>query len=125
MVRPRVVLVADNIIVDLADRRRGVLPRLVAEMGVGRHRIHLDAHLLKRRVDVGEIFEFGRTDEREIGGVEEENRSEEHTSELQSLMRISNAVFCWKKKTLQHTMTARRSGDDAQIREINKRLPAT
>src|SRR3546814_4374260 len=25
-------------------------------------------------------------------------RSEEHTSELQSLMRISNAVFCWKQK---------------------------
>src|SRR3546814_7820238 len=29
-------------------------------------------------------------------------RSEEHTSELQSLMRISSAVFCLKKKTL-HT----------------------
>src|SRR3546814_7635139 len=29
------------------------------------------------------------------------NRSEEHTSELQSLMRISYAVFCLKKKT-QH-----------------------
>src|SRR3546814_7395461 len=29
-----------------------------------------------------------------------ENRSEEHTSELQSLMRISYAVFCLKKKTL-------------------------
>src|SRR3546814_3016266 len=28
-----------------------------------------------------------------------ENRSEEHTSELQSLMRISYAVFCLKKKT--------------------------
>src|SRR3546814_8601284 len=27
-------------------------------------------------------------------------RSEEHTSELQSLMRISYAVFCMKKKTL-------------------------
>src|SRR3546814_4502268 len=26
-------------------------------------------------------------------------RSEEHTSELQSLMRISYAVFCFKKKT--------------------------
>src|SRR3546814_839383 len=26
-------------------------------------------------------------------------RSEEHTSELQSLMRISYAVFCWKKKS--------------------------
>src|SRR3546814_5361144 len=26
-------------------------------------------------------------------------QSEEHTSELQSLMRISYAVFCWKKNT--------------------------
>src|SRR3546814_3000992 len=36
-------------------------------------------------------------------------RSEEHTSELQSLMRISYAVFCLKKKTKnsqgQHTVT--------------------
>src|SRR3546814_1135814 len=29
-------------------------------------------------------------------------RSEEHTSELQSLMRNSYAVFCLKKKTIQH-----------------------
>src|SRR3546814_4358494 len=29
-------------------------------------------------------------------------RSEEHTSELQSLMRISYAVFCLKKKTNLH-----------------------
>src|SRR3546814_19650096 len=29
------------------------------------------------------------------------NRSEEHTSELQSLMRISYAVFCLKKKKTQ------------------------
>src|SRR3546814_6455928 len=29
-------------------------------------------------------------------------RSEEHTSELQSLMRISYAVFCLKKKNHQH-----------------------
>src|SRR3546814_3076933 len=33
-------------------------------------------------------------------------RSEEHTSELQSLMRISYAVFCLKKKTQQNTTTA-------------------
>src|SRR3546814_2133626 len=37
------------------------------------------------------------------------NRSEEHTSELQSLMRISYAVFCLKKKTIKtqkiHTRT--------------------
>src|SRR3546814_8739335 len=30
-------------------------------------------------------------------------RSEEHTSELQSLMRISYAVFCLKKKTKRNT----------------------
>src|SRR3546814_7415007 len=30
-----------------------------------------------------------------------DRRSEEHTSELQSLMRISYAVFCLKKKTKQ------------------------
>src|SRR3546814_10818479 len=29
-------------------------------------------------------------------------RSEEHTSELQSLMRISYAVFCLKKKNIKH-----------------------
>src|SRR3546814_9625326 len=35
-----------------------------------------------------------------IGGVAGAlTRSEEHTSELQSLMRISYAVFCLKKKT--------------------------
>src|SRR3546814_8576519 len=30
------------------------------------------------------------------------NRSEEHTSELQSLMRSSSAVFCLKKKNTSH-----------------------
>src|SRR3546814_9793713 len=29
-------------------------------------------------------------------------RSEEHTSELQSLMRISYAVFCFKKQKIKH-----------------------
>src|SRR3546814_3639092 len=32
-------------------------------------------------------------------------RSEEHTSELQSLMRISYAVFCLKKKNTAHKIT--------------------
>src|SRR3546814_948385 len=34
-----------------------------------------------------------------------QRRSEEHTSELQSLMRISYAVFCLKKKKQPHTYT--------------------
>src|SRR3546814_8269775 len=33
-----------------------------------------------------------------VGRVTPAERSEEHTSELQSLMRISDAVFCLKKK---------------------------
>src|SRR3546814_1303426 len=33
-----------------------------------------------------------------VRGLKLTNRSEEHTSELQSLMRISYAVFCLKKK---------------------------
>src|SRR3546814_538996 len=50
----------------------------------------------------GDVGTFG-------GLVTDENarvlRSEEHTSELQSLMRISYAVFCLKKKKNMHRMT--------------------
>src|SRR3546814_7349822 len=38
-----------------------------------------------------------------------DQRSEEHTSELQSLMRISYAVFCLKKKNDKHNNTDLRS----------------
>src|SRR3546814_3491506 len=39
------------------------------------------------------------------GKVHRPQRSEEHTSELQSLMRISYAVFCLKKKNSNNTTT--------------------
>src|SRR3546814_6435105 len=39
-----------------------------------------------------------------ISQISETLRSEEHTSELQSLMRNSYAVFCLKKKNKQHTL---------------------
>src|SRR3546814_12790136 len=57
---------------------------------------------LPQRVEAAEIDE---DDVDDIGapaariGVLDKIRSEEHTSELQSLMRISYAVFCLKKKT--------------------------
>src|SRR3546814_1479015 len=41
----------------------------------------------------------------------ERTRTEEHTSELQSLMRISYAVFCLKKKKLQTKRHDRQSQD--------------
>src|SRR3546814_5902803 len=37
---------------------------------------------------------------------QQRQRSEEHTSELQSLMRISYAVFCLKKKNQQNKSTS-------------------
>src|SRR3546814_8174623 len=36
------------------------------------------------------------------GGSDAVNRSEEHTSELQSLMRTSYAVFCFKNTTINY-----------------------
>src|SRR3546814_4933780 len=45
-----------------------------------------------------------RIESRAIAGSMQE-RSEEHTSELQSLMRISYAVFCLKKKIKQISST--------------------
>src|SRR3546814_5234355 len=41
----------------------------------------------------------------ELRAAEAEIRSEEHTSELQSLMRISYAGFRWKKKKTKHEPT--------------------
>src|SRR3546814_8914255 len=44
-------------------------------------------------------FEVGDRRLAAVQRSEHVDRSEEHTSELQSLMRISYAVFCLKKKT--------------------------
>src|SRR3546814_6591730 len=55
-------------------------------------------------------------------------RSEEHTSELQSLMRISYAVFCLKKKnitdTKKHEVQVETSSSKA-LRELTHRTPIT
>src|SRR3546814_91988 len=51
--------------------------------------------------DLPDVHGLALVDETRIAGDHEEPRSEEHTSELQSLMRISYAVFCLKKKTNQ------------------------
>src|SRR3546814_10663253 len=43
----------------------------------------------------------------ERGGHDSRRRSEEHTSELQSLMRISYAVYCLKKKKNKKNKTTK------------------
>src|SRR3546814_10316516 len=45
------------------------------------------------------------TSSRMATSIRSNRRSEEHTSELQSLMRISYAVFCLKKKNTTSTTT--------------------
>src|SRR3546814_2444873 len=40
------------------------------------------------------------------GGMGDHTRSEEHTSELQSLMRLSYAVFCLQQKLKRHNIIA-------------------
>src|SRR3546814_8006405 len=73
------------------------------DRSAGRHKAHFDL--------LSGSFDFNRNDrvsvEREdrhgnwrpIGHLDPQRRSEEHTSELQSLMRNSYAVFCLNKKT--------------------------
>src|SRR3546814_9681432 len=71
---------------------------LGVEIAAGRRKpvflgIALGAHQLPDRDDSAVHDAEGRA----FGRVEDLDRSEEHTSELQSLMRISYAVFCLKK----------------------------
>src|SRR3546814_8066761 len=73
-------------------------------------------------VDVAVGFEPDRAILAERGQLEHlaerppQPRSEEHTSELQSLMRISYAVFCLKKKTT--TLSVKKE----QTTEENRKL---
>src|SRR3546814_4093108 len=55
-----------------------------------------------------------RADRRDETGAQVALRSEEHTSELQSLMRISYAVFCWKKQPMKilHTISTSTTCDN-------------
>src|SRR3546814_2610558 len=79
----------------LARRRDRRQPRPRTARGNGRDR-RADRprrHALWRRLE-----RLSRAQANRTGGDRSRTRSEEHTSELQSLMRISYAVFCLKQK---------------------------
>src|SRR3546814_6444825 len=67
------------------------------------HSVHLNTRNTKAFAAPVKLVLGGGAIDRSAHGVliilNHEDRSEEHTSELQSLMRISYAVFCLKKKT--------------------------
>src|SRR3546814_7841687 len=48
-----------------------------------------------------------------------QTRSEEHTSELQSLMRISYAVFCLKKTNIKQTLKIYKTGKNSNNQSTN------
>src|SRR3546814_8038215 len=84
---------------DLREHGRSdaILHHLVLARGQRRDR-GVGQHVLRAARDIAEIFLDLGLGGREIDIAREHERSEEHTSELQSLMRISYAVFCLKKK---------------------------
>src|SRR3546814_3373110 len=92
---------------------------------VDRHRMHVltvgghHRHLQPGNPHV-EVRHRGAIDEAQadlLAGAEQPGRSEEHTSELQSLMRISYAVFCLKKKKHIAAAMANYKGDAIGINE--------
>src|SRR3546814_4529811 len=83
----------------LFDVRIALHPEVAVTVQVNVARSPEEAELQKEGVDVmAEMFEKNETGFTEDYDPNAEPRSEEHTSELQSLMRISYAVFCLKKK---------------------------
>src|SRR3546814_9978855 len=82
---------------DAVQRLRRLLLEHIGERAAGRREGHVD----DQRVVL--VVPCQVVDEAEVDHVDPQFRSEEHTSELQSLMRISYAVFCLKKKNNSHT----------------------
>src|SRR3546814_5849665 len=89
----------------LFDVRIALHPEVAVTVQVNVARSPEEAELQKEGVDVmAEMFEKNETGFTEdYDPNTEPGRLEEHTSELQSRMRISYAVFCLKKKTPQLT----------------------
>src|SRR3546814_2353696 len=84
---------ADDLAAGQTDGALIVVPR---HHGAGEHVI-LPDEAGDEGVGGGFIDRVGTTDLLDAAAGEHRDRSEEHTSELQSLMRISYAVFCLKK----------------------------
>src|SRR3546814_2292395 len=68
-----------------------------------RKAVRENLHIARKNGQFGAAFRDDRQEARLLCLFTLTHRSEEHTSELQSLMRISYAVFCLKKK--KHIMT--------------------
>src|SRR3546814_3275229 len=84
-------------LVGLFERGTDILLRIAVAPDAEDQRRHLAEIDLILQIKAGLFQDLG-VEEVEDGVGRIAIRSEEHTSELQSIMRISNAVFCLKKK---------------------------
>src|SRR3546814_4614789 len=87
--------------VERVDRRIGEAFPALALVRTGAALFHRQHAVEQQHAAIGPRREAAVVGARDAEVV----RSEEHTSELQSLMRISYAVFCLKKKKKQHNIT--------------------
>src|SRR3546814_3320659 len=88
LVRPRIIVEDRNLHDARLQHRNGFVCRLIHALQFPEHVVRSNA--VRIELDL----------ERGVG-----RRSEEHTSELQSLMRISYAVFCLNKKKKKPNIT--------------------
>src|SRR3546814_1548584 len=84
-----------------AERKQAIAERLHQFTGLPvdyllKGNLRIDGGTFEQQLQTDKGLATGRLDSRFSGPT----RSEEHTSELQSLMRISYAVFCLKKKKI-------------------------
>src|SRR3546814_4779327 len=74
--------------------------------GVGQHGAPLGRRRLRALAEEAERRGVENRRRKAQGRLDDQRRSEEHTSELQSLMRISYAVFCLKEKNTKQERRA-------------------
>src|SRR3546814_1126122 len=101
---------------------------LFRSLGIGDRRQHRGIVEIFLPVEIAREGTARKADKRDLILFEREaeahrgDRSEEHTSELQSLMRISYAVFCLKKKT---RLTSRKYSSIHMPYTTRHKLPQT
>src|SRR3546814_6800500 len=113
--------------VDDPDRDDGV-EELGVPVGVGgRLRRGIQLPRLAAAADLaaglGQVVQNGDQMRAGAGAIDQQRlgRSEEHTSELQSLMRISYDVFCLKKNTQQNVKSAQQHTGNDQYTSLKTR----
>src|SRR3546814_9411974 len=96
-----ITVVTEQLIRDQAMQGIGDVVRYVPGIGIAQGEGNRDAPIFRGNSSTADFFVDGVRDDLQYF----RDRSEEHTSELQSLMRISYAVFCLIKTNITLSQT--------------------